>query len=117
MGSVLNIPREGGSINRFYMELPRGIAAKDVELEHLQAVARRIFYPYQMDFADTVWWLAYAIGQRIPVLLSEKYTIDGLQSCRESASATECSTSGIRELGISLPGSLFKIIVKFEKKR
>lgn len=65
VGSVLNIPREGGSMNRFYMELPPGTVAKDVNLEDLQAVTRRIFFPYQVDFAETMWWSAYAIGQRI----------------------------------------------------
>ena len=44
VSSVLNIAREGGSMNRCYMGFPRGTAAKDVKLEHLQAVARRIFY-------------------------------------------------------------------------
>ena len=65
VGSVLNIPREGGSMNRVYMELPPGTTAKEVKLEDLQAVTRRIFYPYQVDFAETMWWSAYAIGQRI----------------------------------------------------
>jgi phenol 2-monooxygenase len=26
---------------------------------------RRIFQPYQIDFADTYWWSAYSIGQRL----------------------------------------------------
>lgn len=65
VGSVLNIPREGGSMNRFYMELPHGTVAKQVKLEDLQATTRRIFHPYQVDFAETIWWSAYAIGQRV----------------------------------------------------
>ena len=65
VGSVLNIPREEGSMNRFYMELPGGTAAKEVKLEDLQAAARRTFHPYQVDFAETIWWSAYAIGQRV----------------------------------------------------
>lgn len=65
VGSVLNIPREGGSMNRFYMELPPGTVAKEVKLENLQAATRRIFYPYQVEFAGTMWWSAYGIGQRL----------------------------------------------------
>ena len=64
-GVVLNIPREGGIMNRFYTELPRGTVAKEVKLEDLQATARRTFHPYQLDFPETTWWSAYAIGQRI----------------------------------------------------
>ena len=71
VGTVLNIPREGGSMSRFYLELPPGTAAKDVKLDHLQAATRRIFYPYQMDFAETMWWSAYPIGQRIADHFSE----------------------------------------------
>ena len=64
-GAVLNIPREGGKMNRFYTELPRGTVAKEVKLEDLQATTRRIFHPYQIDFPETIWWSAYAIGQRL----------------------------------------------------
>lgn len=64
-GVVLNIPREGGIMNRFYTELPGGTVGKEVKLEDLQATARRILHPYQVDFPETTWWSAYAIGQRI----------------------------------------------------
>lgn len=64
-GSIVIIPREGGSMVRFYIELPAGTVAKDVILEHLQATTRQIFQPYQIDFADTYWWSAYSIGQRL----------------------------------------------------
>lgn len=64
-GSMVIIPREGGSMNRFYIELPQGTVAKKVKLEDLQAATRQIFHPYQVDFADTFWWSAYPIGQRL----------------------------------------------------
>ncbi|KFZ17699.1 hypothetical protein V502_04453 [Pseudogymnoascus sp. VKM F-4520 (FW-2644)] len=63
-GSLLIIPREGGSLVRFYIELAEGTVAKDVKLGDLQSTARRIFHPYRMEFVDTVWWSAYSIGQR-----------------------------------------------------
>jgi phenol 2-monooxygenase (NADPH) len=64
-GNLLIIPREGGSMVRFYIELPAGTIAKDVKLEDLQNSARKIFSQYTMDFAETFWWSAYSIGQRL----------------------------------------------------
>lgn len=52
-------------MNRFYMELPEGTVAKEVKLEDLQETTRRIFHPYQIDFAETVWWSTYKVGQRV----------------------------------------------------
>jgi phenol 2-monooxygenase len=63
-GNLLIIPREGGSMVRFYIELPHGTVAKDVQLSDLHSVASQIFHPYQIEFAETFWWSAYAIGQR-----------------------------------------------------
>lgn len=65
LGSMVIIPREGGSMNRFYIELPQGTVAKKVKLEDLQAAACQIFHPYQVEFAETFWWSAYSIGQRL----------------------------------------------------
>ena len=64
-GSLLIIPREGGSLVRLYIELPSGTTAKDVTLKDLQASARKVFHPYELEIADTFWWSAYSIGQRL----------------------------------------------------
>jgi phenol 2-monooxygenase len=64
VGSILIIPREGDSMVRFYTELPAGTKVSDVSLESLQNHARKVFRPYTVDFAETFWWSAYAIGQR-----------------------------------------------------
>ncbi|KIM94699.1 hypothetical protein OIDMADRAFT_135710 [Oidiodendron maius Zn] len=64
-GSLLIIPREGGSMVRFYVQLPPGILAKNVKLEDLQSTARKILRPYQVDFAGTFWWSSYSVGQRL----------------------------------------------------
>jgi phenol 2-monooxygenase len=63
-GSLLIIPREGGSLVRFYIELPQGTHAKSVQLADLQATAKKIFAPFTMDIQETFWWSAYSIGQR-----------------------------------------------------
>lgn len=65
LGNLVIIPREGGSLCRFYIQLPPGSVPKQVTLADLHAAARAIFAPYSMDFADTFWWSAYAIGQRL----------------------------------------------------
>jgi phenol 2-monooxygenase len=64
-GNLLIIPREGGQLVRFYIQLPAGVHPKEVKLVDLQDQARRIFAPYTMDFADVFWWSAYSIGQRL----------------------------------------------------
>ncbi|MCJ1434802.1 hypothetical protein MMC27_004172 [Xylographa pallens] len=64
-GSMVLIPREGGSLNRIYIELPQGTVGDKVKLEDIQAVTRKIFRPYQIEFADTIWWSAYSIAQRL----------------------------------------------------
>ena len=64
-GTLLNIPREGGQMTRFYLELPEGTVAKAVTLEDLKKASQSILHPYEMEFAETVWWSAYSVGQRV----------------------------------------------------
>ena len=64
-GALMIIPREGGSLVRFYIELPEGTKAKDVTLEDLQRTAKKMFGKYDLEIAETFWWSAYAIGQRL----------------------------------------------------
>jgi phenol 2-monooxygenase len=64
-GNLLIIPREGGSMVRFYLELPHGTVAKNVKLEDLQNTAKGILSQYSLDIKHTYWWSAYAIGQRL----------------------------------------------------
>lgn len=64
-GDLLIIPREGDYLVRFYMELPAGTEASKVTLEDLQQNAKRVFQPYSVEIAETAWWSAYAIGQRV----------------------------------------------------
>lgn len=76
-GSLLIIPREGDANNlvRFYIELPAGTKAKEVKLEDLQNAARRILSQYKVDFAETVWWSAYSIGQRHSNCFHEQHRV------------------------------------------
>lgn len=74
-GSLLIIPREGGTLTRFYIELPPGTNAKEIMLENLQEQARRIFSPYKTEFVETVWWSAYSIGQRYADFFHQDYRV------------------------------------------
>lgn len=69
-GNILIIPREGGYLVRFYIELD---AAGDKDVlengsvtpEKLAEVANRIMHPYTVDIKHVGWWSVYEIGQRL----------------------------------------------------
>jgi phenol 2-monooxygenase len=69
-GSMLIIPREGGYLVRFYIELDKladqqRIANLGVTTEHLIARAQSILKPYSLDVKHIEWWSVYEIGQRL----------------------------------------------------
>ena len=64
-GNLLIIPREGGSLVRFYLELPAGTDPKRVTLSELHTTAKQIFTQYTLEVSETYWWSAYSIGQRL----------------------------------------------------
>jgi phenol 2-monooxygenase len=61
-GNILIIPREGGYLTRFYIELD---SARNVTIEQLIEVANRILTPYTLEVKDVGWWSVYEIGQRL----------------------------------------------------
>lgn len=69
-GNVIIIPREGGYLTRFYIELDKlgadeRVANRNITIDQLIAAAQRIFRPYSLSVQDVVWWSAYEIGQRL----------------------------------------------------
>ena len=69
-GNILIIPREGGYLVRLYVEmetLAQGERARDrnISIEELIEVARRILHPFRFDVKDVAWWSIYEIGQRL----------------------------------------------------
>jgi phenol 2-monooxygenase (NADPH) len=62
-GNLLIIPREGGYLVRFYVELERG--RTDLTPRDLEAAANRILHPYTLAVRDVGWWSVYEIGQRL----------------------------------------------------
>lgn len=69
-GAVMTIPREGGYLCRFYVELDqikKDTRATDMTLtEHdIIAKAQKIFHPYKLDVKEVAWWSTYSVGQRL----------------------------------------------------
>lgn len=69
-GNIVIIPREGGYLVRFYVELDKlgegeRVASRNITVEQLIATAQRTLLPYTIDVRDVVWWSIYEIGQRL----------------------------------------------------
>jgi phenol 2-monooxygenase len=69
-GNILIIPREGGYLVRFYIELDNVtdremLENRSVTPEKLTSVANRILHPYTIEVKDVGWWSVYEIGQRL----------------------------------------------------
>ena len=69
-GAVMTIPREGGYLIRFYIELDMIDAhqrASDINITEtdLIAKAQQIFHPYKLDVKEVAWWSIYSVGQRL----------------------------------------------------
>jgi phenol 2-monooxygenase len=69
-GNILIIPREGGYLVRFYIELDEVadremLENRTVTPEKLVKVANRILHPYTLEVRDVGWWSIYEIGQRL----------------------------------------------------
>ena len=69
-GSILIIPREGGYLARFYIELDKlqhdeRIARKHITADIIIDRAQRIFKPYKFDVRHIAYWSVYEVGQRL----------------------------------------------------
>ena len=69
-GNILIIPREGGYLVRFYIELDKlnpdqHLTTRDITTDQLIAAAKRIIHPHTLDVKDIAWWSVYEIGQRL----------------------------------------------------
>jgi 2-polyprenyl-6-methoxyphenol hydroxylase-like FAD-dependent oxidoreductase len=69
-GSILIIPREGGYLTRFYVEMDElgeseRAASRNLTIDQLIATAQRILHPYKLDVKEVAWWSIYEIGQRL----------------------------------------------------
>ena len=69
-GSILLIPREGGHMVRFYVDLgdvdPSARAAvRQTTVEQTIARAQKIMHPYTLDVREVAWYSVYEVGHRV----------------------------------------------------
>lgn len=69
-GSIVLIPREGGFLSRFYVELDKldadeRASQRNIGLDQMIDAARKILHPYSFEVRDVAWWSVYEIGQRL----------------------------------------------------
>ncbi|KAF2765928.1 phenol 2-monooxygenase [Teratosphaeria nubilosa] len=69
-GSVQIIPREGGYLARFYIEMGKlqpseRISSKGITSDVVIDRAKRIFSPFTFDVKHIAYWSVYEVGQRL----------------------------------------------------
>jgi phenol 2-monooxygenase len=69
-GSDLIIPREGGYMTRFYIELDElgdneRVVDRQISVDTVIHSAQRVFRPFSLEVKEVAWWSVYEIGQRL----------------------------------------------------
>lgn len=69
-GNLLIIPREGGYLVRFYVDLgevrpENRDAIKLTTVERIIQTAQEILHPYSLDVKEVAWFSVYEVGQRL----------------------------------------------------
>ena len=69
-GSIVLIPREGGYMVRFYVDLgevteENRTRVRAMSSEDVMAVAARVFAPYTIDVREVAWFSIYEVAQRL----------------------------------------------------
>ncbi|GAA3635524.1 FAD-dependent monooxygenase [Kineosporia mesophila] len=77
-GNILLIPREGGYLTRFYVDLGEvpengDHDVRSTSLETIVARAGRILHPYSLDVRDVPWWSVYEVGHRLTDRFDDVY--------------------------------------------
>ncbi|MFX1676685.1 FAD-binding monooxygenase [Paraburkholderia sp. A2WS-5] len=81
-GNLLIIPREGGYLVRFYVDLGEVTPAnrddiKQTTVERIIETAQGILHPYSLDVKEVVWFSVYEVGQRLTDRFDDAITPDG----------------------------------------
>jgi phenol 2-monooxygenase (NADPH) len=82
-GSIVLIPREGGYMVRFYVDLGE---VTDENRERVRAmsstdvmqVAERVLAPYTIEFMDVAWFSIYEVAQRLTDAFDDAANRDGM---------------------------------------
>jgi phenol 2-monooxygenase (NADPH) len=69
-GNLLIIPREGGYLVRFYVDLGEVTpenrdSIRQIGVERIIETARGILHPYSLDVKEVAWFSVYEVGQRL----------------------------------------------------
>ncbi|SPB12747.1 FAD-binding monooxygenase [Caballeronia novacaledonica] len=81
-GNLLIIPREGGYLVRFYVDLGEvtpenrdGI--KQMSVDRIIETAQHILHPYSLDVKEVAWFSVYEVGQRLTDRFDDALMDDG----------------------------------------
>jgi phenol 2-monooxygenase (NADPH) len=81
-GNLLIIPREGGYLVRFYVDLGEVTpenrdTIKQTTVDHIVETAQRILHPYSLDVKEVAWFSVYEVGQRLTDRFDDAIAADG----------------------------------------
>jgi phenol 2-monooxygenase len=81
-GNLLIIPREGGYLVRFYVDLGEVTAEnrdtlKQITVDRIIQTAQRILHPYSLDIKEVAWFSVYEVGQRLTDRFDDAIAADG----------------------------------------
>lgn len=81
-GNLLIIPREGGHLVRFYVDLgdvtpENRTSIKQLTVDRIIATAQRILHPYTLDVKEVAWFSVYEVGQRLTDRFDDSLAADG----------------------------------------
>ena len=82
-GSIVLIPREGGYMARFYVDLGEVTDENRARLramtsEDVMEVAARVLFPYTVAVKQVVWFSIYEVAQRLTEVFDDAASRDGL---------------------------------------
>jgi len=97
-GNLLIIPREGGYLVRFYVDLGEVTpenrdTIRQTTVERIVETAQRILHPYSLDVKEVAWFSVYEVGQRLTDRFDDALAADGaLREPRVFIAGDACHT-------------------------
>ena len=81
-GNLLLIPREGGYLVRFYVDLGEVTpenrdSIKQTTVDRIIETAQRILHPYTLDVKEVAWFSVYEVGQRLTERFDDAIAANG----------------------------------------
>ena len=81
-GNMVIIPREGGYLVRFYVDLGEVTpenrdTIRQTSVDRVIQTAQRILHPYTFDVKDVAWFSVYEVGQRLTDRFDDAIAADG----------------------------------------